>query len=650
MLKTTTKTIYPDLVDNPICNSIEFIKLYSNYLESIGSISSPLSSNNSTSTSYSVNVKLDAYFSSNADKGRISSITNEKLTSNSLAVNSSIIPIGSRVDIPGAGQRIADDIIPQVIEITGNVPVICLFFNTKEEATSFLRANSKEVTVTVTPQNIPQQVLPSKKQKGIESEANSFDAGDLSLQMSLALNYWKALRSGDPVTSLKKFYLQLNNTVFNDLNNDFIFYWFKKFNNTLNEIKDSLSLKLDSVLSGPSDSVGSIVNSKIKFNDNVSPYFDVFCSMGGPNQLPASVLNKLSAVSRSVYDDLNIKTTSLQRNNLINIQKVSEDDALTNLKSDTTVAHGTNLVTDYKFYLDFYNNLSSLVSILTDKFKNTLPYIAFFSNFNDNTAYNPRDTLKNIQKIENIYFQKNIENKIVQLDLLQNISIPSLKDKTIKSSLNVSVATTSNTKNTQSINNTFLNKENDTRLPIPVSNSSSAKAKNAASVNKVKEPNAKLVNLNSNIQKQGLKESKNDNNMASTVANNEKTTQKPTLDTPNTLPSKNSSEFSSIGSIATGLQPGDPNISASLSNIEQAKNVACDFKLPEPPDINFDLLTNSNVDFNPTSLLSKLGGFSFNLPKLDGFVSSLTSLIPNFNELWKGFNSKLFDCKNKNDY
>jgi len=58
-----------------------------------------------------------------------------------------------------------------------------------------------------------------------------------------------------------------------------------------------------------------------------------------------------------------------------------------------------------------------------------------------------------------------------------------------------------------------------------------------------------------------------------------------------------------------------------------------------------------HIDFDPESLAKRLEAMlpKITLPKTDDFKKLFIKLKPNFNQIWKDFYAKYFECKNNNN-
>jgi len=486
----------------------------------------------------------------------------------------------------------------------------------------------------------------------------SSSSSDFSNQMNIALQFQKALRSNDPITKLKEFFTDLNDKQCENLNNDFIFYWYKKFQNTFKDVQYIFNDKTDVFFKDISDSIGIIANFASKYTDNVSPITDMANYNNPPSQLPVTITNKLSPNALSLYNKLNNLTSLVQKNNLINIQKVQSGQySLSYLKADTTISHGANLITDLKFYQDFYKNLPTLVDKISTIFDKTLSFVTYFSNVNDKTGYNSRNLTNNLQKISDLSFNSKIENVNFKLDILQKPIKQSLSNKTLKETLGVPTQKAQPPVSTTSVNNKFLGKNEKPANLVPVSDSTIAKEREKAAAEEVKQPNTELNNLNLEVKRLGVPSSTNasKSDISSTVNSKEAVKEKPKNNTSGKLPSVSlgsTPEIAALASNASSFNTTDPQ--AALKNIESLKDLYCNFKLPEINQGDLKNLTSGDITFNPKQLANMLLGMipKITLPKLDDYTQAMKDLIQSLDpeKIWKSFYSKCFECKNKKDY
>lgn len=693
MIKTNTRTSYPELVDSNIANSTEFVKKYSNFLDSIGSISygppEPLRLTDtkaitqqppalSEDGAYEVEARITAY-SRNEPGSDV--YTQQGLASmskkygplvqgKSVAVDKNVIPYGSTVSLPGLGSNyLAMDTGSAVVKRTaskktGGQPVIDVYFDTYEEQQRFVREYPQVVKVKVypptgvTPPNT--SIVPSSTTsasvKELQPDTETRNTGDLTEQLTTSIEFWNAKKSGDPITDLTSFFSTLDISKLRNYENDFIFYWFKKFNSSIEEIKNSVELAKNSFLSTPSDSIGLLANTRVKFDDSVSPLFDLTCSFGAPSTIPVSLTNKLSDSTKNVSEELSLSTTKLMKNNLINLQRVSDN----NIAIDSTQPHGLNLVTDLNFYLTFYNQINILVSELVNEFKELYEYVCYFSNINDKIGYNPRNYVSaNIQSITPIEFKMNVENLAQSLDLLQRKTQESISTKTIEGTLSVVRKTQSrsdftNDITTKQINDKFKYQQRTFKITTPASLTGAAQAKLNAALSNVRTPNVDLTNLNNAVSKAGISNLPGiqetlgpTNALASSVNNIVSNVTLPVLNMPNVLPSVDPGSFPEISAILTNTNLKNADANSILALAEQTKETVCNFKLPVIGKIDWDNITGSfdidNIEVKIKNLLPKF-------PKIDDFKNLLKDIVPDFKQIWKDFYSRFFECTNKKDF
>ena len=711
MVRTSTKTCYPELVDANIANSIDSVKKFTNYLNSIGSINyDPILDNNINSSSivsksttpplyinnkptssinndgsYEVEARITFYSPDepssdyNTRQGLASktNIYGKLQQGKSVAIDPSIIPYGTNLSIPQLGDNfVAMDTGGAVIRRTasrgtGGQPVIDVYVSSYAEQLKLERTYPSVVKVKVN-QSAPFTASPVVYNSPVTtSEITSVSVnelsiaggkrdlnGDLTQQTTTSIDYHNSVKSGNPITNISEFFSKLDKEVLNNYDNDFIFYWYKKYKNSIEVIKEQTELQDKSFLDDPSDSIGLLANSRVKFDDSVSPLFDLNCSFGAPNTIPTQVANKLSNTAKNVNEELSLKTSTLMKTNLINLQRVNDT---YNIASDSTQPHGLNLITDLNYYLDSYNSLPSLVNNITTELGRTYEYVCYFSNINDKTGYNPRDYLScNIQIMPNIQYSANVENTLQNFDAAQKPIKESRSTRTIAKVLGNAVQTSEQPQfTTKEINNRFKYTARTFNLPKPASLTQSAQAKLNAALSNIKIPNANLSLLNNEINRLGITNlpggqaltapvsylTKSVNNINSLI-------QSPTLNMPNILPSVDPGSFPEIAALITDTNFNNLKITnpiALLQSAEQIKNVACNFRLPVIGNVNFQDFLTGDLDFNVESLQAKFRSLVPKFPKEDDFVKFFKNLVPDFNNVWKDFYSRFFECGNKND-
>jgi hypothetical protein len=276
---------------------------------------------------------------------------------------------------------------------------------------------------------------------------------DIENQINVSLAYYNSLQSGDPVTDISEFFIDLNDNKFVSLDNEYIEFWSKRYDSLIQPIKDKVKEKISNkknYLENISDSIGTLVNTENKLDDSVTPIYDLYCSIyGAPNYIPVQLRNKISPTTSNLTKDLSQKTTALMRTNLRNVYFVSSD---TPPYVDATTSHGLNLVPDYKYYISYTQVFSNVFLRLIDLYSATFTYIQYFNNIANGIACNLRDIKKsNLQKIDNAYFAMDVEGTDVNMDFFQNKIKDVRAKQTIKKVLS-NMLTSAQEQSTQSAN------------------------------------------------------------------------------------------------------------------------------------------------------------------------------------------------------
>jgi len=286
--------------------------------------------------------------------------------------------------------------------------------------------------------------------------------GSFVNEFKAAIDYWRSSAEGDRINTLANFFIDLDQNRFENFNNEFIFFWVKKYQNATKDVQQIVNSTVsgtNSFFNEISDSIGCLVNTKYLLDTSVIPFFDINCTAYGPPiTYPPALNNKLSNITLEVNNDLSSKTTTLFRSNIIKIQKINSD---ISLATDSTKPHGSNLVTDIHHFIIRSAALPIFVATLNRHFNRLYAYVNYFSNINNLKAYNARDIyLKdsvNKQFISNITFKENVEGIYETLDVLQKKIKAVRSGMTIKQSLASKPKTRDPQLSTQSIDTTFLN-------------------------------------------------------------------------------------------------------------------------------------------------------------------------------------------------
>lgn len=279
---------------------------------------------------------------------------------------------------------------------------------------------------------------------------------NLTNETKIAIDFFNCLTSPDPISCQAEFFKKLEHEDLKTLDNEFVFFWYKRFKNTIDEIQglveSNLGFKLG-FFDDFSDSIGTMCNASYKIDDSTVPVADMTCSLYGPPAVIHPTLNsKISDTTRSLMTEMSRKNTAVMRRNLIRIQKTTD---LYNILIDSTKPHGLNLVADINFFTNFQGYLPDLVNGLKQLLDKTYDFVLFLSNIDDTTAYNPRligsvRTGANLQKITTQHIKLSVENRMHYVDLLLKKINKSCSDRSTNETL---VATTTQKTRDSSLSN-----------------------------------------------------------------------------------------------------------------------------------------------------------------------------------------------------
>lgn len=356
-----------------------------------------------------------------------------------------------------------------------------------EQSNTALNENKKLTKTSTTPDTkIVRTSLPdilfinlANSTEFVKKFTNFLDImGDYEYELDIALNYFKTQVANDVITRQTEFFNNLETEKLKNVDDDFIYFWYKKFKTAIDEVQEQVKSKKGSdlgFLGDFSDSIGILLNKSYKIDDSTVPVADMNCNLYGPPILiPPTLNSKISENTRSVMAEMSRKNTSVMRNNLIRIQKTTD---LYNILIDSTKAHGLNLVTDINFYTNFNGYLSELVERLKTLLGKTHKFAIYLSNINDTSAYNPRligstRTGANLQKIKTLHITKSVENRKQYIDLNQKKVQKSVSDRSTDVALAATVkyktrdSSLSNLTN-QNLNSTSAVDNNAFSIPMP---------------------------------------------------------------------------------------------------------------------------------------------------------------------------------------
>ena len=562
------------------------------------------------------------------------------------------------------------------------------------------------------------------------------ELGDFIDETNASIDYRNALKSGDPVNNVASFFKDLDDKKLKTFNNDFIYFWYKKYQSSLDIIKaeikkgqetrfsstidrnvDSYNLEFTeeftqgfskasaarskdySYLGDMSDSIGILANISSKIDDSSSLLADVQCKYGAPVTIPPTLSCKISQTTRDIMRDLSTKNTSMMRANLINLQRVSKQstNALDNMTATPLQAHGSNLVGDFNYVNEFFNELQQIVQQLVSQFgQQYYEFISYFNTINDKTGYSPRIAPGfNKQHIANIEFELDIEGTRQKLDLLQNKIKESTGTRTIANTISVERLNAGDPLapniTTNSINNRFLFQEKTNKIPVPASLTEFATKKLETSQEVMSLPNQSLNALNNVLDKININNipgidaalgplnnlglggalspfSEAVNGLITPIRDSigdiGALTQNPFSifgdsikingSTNGILPSINLGSIPEISALITRTNLGsftsfDLNSVNNVFELAQSiKNIVCNFELPIIGKIDTSFVFD--IEFSPENLYKKLLSMLPKFPTKDDFKKLLKNLTPDFKKIFKNLFDKFFTCNNNNNF
>ena len=248
-------------------------------------------------------------------------------------------------------------------------------------------------------------------------------------ELSAYFQYDRALYSSDFVTDLQSFYGDLNSK-YKDFDNEFLIYYIKKYNALADQVKAAVlppSSNSNSYLSELSDSIGILTNTEYMLSDFVEPISDINVTLyPAPAVYPANLRNKIRTASNDIATDLSTQTTTMFRNNIVNIQFTA---------ANSTEAHGSNLVTDFSSYIRARQGALSVTQQLSQSFGQLFKLVTYYSNIYDYSGYNPGDLEMNLQVITDATYLLDVEGALEELDILGKRIVAARKDATMREAL-----------------------------------------------------------------------------------------------------------------------------------------------------------------------------------------------------------------------
>ena len=455
------------------------------------------------------------------------------------------------------------------------------------------------------------------------------------------------------------------------------------------------SYSIDSILGPVSETTGFwATNVFDKYTDSVSPLFD-FNSLGstdsnfglkiadftttygGPFTLNASTVTKTPPYLFENLETASETTKAIENTNLVNILK---PDSGTNVYSGVAQDQATSLSlnSDLPSYLSFYNNRDVYLEEFKNQFPNTFEYISFFSTINDTPGYNPRDyRAKNLEKMNEFYFDINIEGKVQTVDLLQKKYKHSISRRSIKRSLCVTTGcgTNNNKENekatTEAINKVYLTQKtssgnanvNNSASVIastpagPAFNSFTQEAASAVqSVNNfMAVPQQQVAELSYEINKLGIGNLPGGELLNSPIqdllgsaSELASITQMP-LNLPNILPSIDPGSFPQIAGILLNTNWEKLDINTAISTAQEINKIVCDFRLPIVGKIDWNNITDIDFDNFGENFKKVFQGIEKKFEQsIKNIGKKIKNLIPNFIKSIENLFKSIFTCQGPN--
>jgi len=237
-------------------------------------------------------------------------------------------------------------------------------------------------------------------------------------ELSVAIDFEKSKVSNDVITSTSKLYKVLNETDFKvtvdsvsySFDNIFKLFYIEKFQSLTDNLKTLLTASFsadNTYFINYSDDIGNITNTTCIVDSSTSPYFDVEnTSFTYPNNIAASLYNKISRNELTTSIDLCTLTDAILKTNIKNLQSNVNDQT-------AKTAHGDNLVTDNLYIKRVFDYSDTINSQLKNVLGNMADFVSFFKQVNFRDQDSARKSLF-------LTYNLNIENVEVAIDVLKN--------------------------------------------------------------------------------------------------------------------------------------------------------------------------------------------------------------------------------------
>lgn len=226
-----------------------------------------------------------------------------------------------------------------------------------------------------------------------------------SKELQYAIDYNLTRVKNDVITEQKNFFINMDSNM-KATPSQFAAFWIKKFNNSLDEVKNQVLINygLGTFYRNFSDSIGQLTRIENYFDDSTQLITDVNNDkVAPPIRYGSSLTNKISPISILLNSELSKKNNIVFRKNMYNIQ----------LQANTPdKAHGDNLVPDVSHYQRISKIVTNLNQKIQSEFKELYNVIYFYC------FYNSRNASNNLQFIPNASINISVEGSNLNQDLL----------------------------------------------------------------------------------------------------------------------------------------------------------------------------------------------------------------------------------------
>ena len=545
------------------------------------------------------------------------------------------------------------------------------------------------------PDRVNQLYVTPGKYSGVSLAARNITNDKVQNMAELAWDYNRTAFTSDPISSKIDFFSSLDDRILlYNLDNRPVFDYFKAYNSELDIIKQSLYPDLenkDSFLLPPSDSMGFwATNVFPKYTDNVAPQYDFnsFESItgnyaltfrnsdwtteyGGPFTIPGSTLQKIPDEVFTLSTDMSDITKSIENYNTQSLLKPNDETDM--FGADQTQPTQTVLTTDLPSYLDFNNNKFYYLDDFKNQFPDTFEYISYFNTINDVPGYNPRDYKgKNLEEMKDIYAELNVEGQIIKVDILLKKYKNPVSIRSIKKSLCLCEGCSDKnqeqgnegTVDTATINKKFLNQNkvdnkpgaNDTKTlmnsNIPLLEKAQNKLSEAQQFFAL--PDQKIAELQAKIDTVGISNIPGLQGITSPItdllgsASGLTSVLQSPLNLPNVLPSIDAGSFPQIAGLLTNTNWKNLDVNSTLEIAKQLNAIACDFRLPIIGKVNWDDITDIDIEDFGEEFDKIIQGFQKKFEKmLTDIRDKIKNLVPDFIKNFKQFFKDIFTCESK---